>query len=133
MIVSICGKVIYSTSKGIAIECAGIGHFVNCSRRDILRIEIGMECRLRIRQILGDAKNELYGFMSIEDLDMFNTIIKAEMVGPALALKILSEYSASDLVYLIMNDDFQEVEKVQGVGQKALKKIYDQIQKGISK
>jgi len=65
----------------------------------------------------------LFGFIHKQELVLFKELIKANGVGPKLALAILSGMSAKQFINVIENYDIKKLLKLPGVGKKTAERL----------
>lgn len=65
----------------------------------------------------------LYGFITKQERSLFRLLIKANGVGPKLALTILSGMTASEFVGCVERDDIVTLVKLPGVGKKTAERL----------
>jgi len=65
----------------------------------------------------------LYGFITKQERALFRLLIKANGVGPKLALTILSGLTAQEFVSCVERDDIATLVKLPGVGKKTAERL----------
>jgi Holliday junction DNA helicase RuvA len=65
----------------------------------------------------------LFGFLSLEDLEIFKLLITVNGVGPKAGLAILTTYTRDDIVQAIQREDDRLFASVSGIGKKGAGKI----------
>ena len=65
----------------------------------------------------------LTGFLTKEERDIFNILQSVSGIGVKLALLILDEFSISELIDIMIREDFKELSRAKGVGAKVAQKI----------
>lgn len=65
----------------------------------------------------------LYGFLSRQDLKMFNQLLGVNGIGPKAALGILSSLTPDDLRMAIIAEDAKAIAKAPGIGPKTAKRV----------
>jgi Holliday junction DNA helicase RuvA len=65
----------------------------------------------------------LYGFSSMEELDLFNSIIGVSGIGPKGALGILGAVSPSQFVMAVLTDDIKTLSSAPGIGKKTAQRL----------
>jgi Holliday junction DNA helicase RuvA len=70
-----------------------------------------------------DDNMNLFGFASERERDTFFDLLKVDGVGPKLALKILSNITASNLAVVLDDGDLARLEKIPGIGKKTAQKM----------
>jgi len=72
--------------------------------------------------IRADVMN-LFGFLTQDELGMFELLISVSGVGPKAALSIISSLSPSAFALAVITDDAKKLTKAQGVGAKTAQRI----------
>jgi holliday junction DNA helicase RuvA len=65
----------------------------------------------------------LYGFASVDELEMFEMLIQVDGVGPKVGLNILSAASLEVLKRAIVSEDPAPIRRASGVGQRTAAKV----------
>lgn len=73
-------------------------------------------------QVREDAMT-LYGFLSRQDLQMFNELLGVNGIGPKAALGILSTLRPDDLRMAIISEDARAIARAPGIGPKTAKRV----------
>lgn len=81
--------------------------------------EVKLYTSLQVRE---DAMT-LYGFLSRQDLKMFEQLLGVSGVGPKAALGILSTLRADDLRMAIVSGDARAIAKAPGIGPKSAQRV----------
>lgn len=66
---------------------------------------------------------QLYGFLTRDDLEVFQLLLNVNGIGPKAALGVLSGLSADDLRFAVLTDDAKTISKAPGIGGKTAQKI----------
>lgn len=124
MIDSIQGIIQLIDENSIVLEVGGVGIYVDVPA-PVLEASpgIGKQFFLFTRLIIKEDSLNLYGFVSVEQRDLFNTLLKISGVGPRLALAILSYLSPEALQSAIANDQAEILVQVPGIGKKTAERI----------
>ena len=115
------------TSKGcfVTIESSGTGYLLEVGERDFNLFSINENVVQKIYTLLTlreDAMS-LYGFSNKETRDIFQILLSVSGVGAKMAIALLNEFDACDLITLVINGDFKELTRAKGVGPKLAQKI----------
>jgi Holliday junction DNA helicase RuvA len=65
----------------------------------------------------------LYGFVTEEELKMFNYLIGVNGIGPKNAIQILSQMTPDRIVMAVLADDIKELSLAPGIGKKTAAKL----------
>ncbi len=124
MIVSLQGLIQDIDEESIVLETGGVGIRIEVPLSVIdAAPAIGKTFLLYTQLIVREDSFNLYGFLSPEQRDFFNTLIKISGVGPQLGLAILSHLSPEVLHSAVANNQPETLTIVPGIGQKTAEKI----------
>jgi len=108
----------------IVIECGNIGYKIFTSGSTISNIPaIDQQVKIYTHQIVREDFIGLYGFLTREEISMFNLLISINGVGPKAALSLMSIANVSTLKYAIITDDDKLITKAPGIGKKIAQRI----------
>lgn len=65
----------------------------------------------------------LFGFVSKEEMDMFNLLLKVSKIGPKIGIGVLSSLTPRQLNIAIANKDITTLCKAPGIGKKTAERI----------
>jgi Holliday junction DNA helicase RuvA len=65
----------------------------------------------------------MYGFSNKETRDIFQILLSVSGVGAKMAIALLNEFDACDLITFVIDGDFKELTRAKGVGPKLAQKI----------
>ena len=83
----------------------------------------GGEVELDIHTHVREDQLNLYGFASVEELDLFEMLIQVDGVGPKVGLNILSSASLEVLKRAIVSEDAAPIRRASGVGPRTAAKV----------
>ncbi|MDD7794058.1 Holliday junction branch migration protein RuvA [Clostridium sp. 'White wine YQ'] len=108
----------------IIIDNGGIGYKIYTSGTTIAKLpKIEDEVLIYIQQIVREDFIGLYGFITREELEMFNILLTINGVGAKAALSLLSISSVNNLKYAIMTEDEKHIVRAPGIGKKTAQRI----------
>jgi Holliday junction DNA helicase RuvA len=108
----------------VVLDVGGVGYMVSVAagtRQQIPAPGGGVE--LHIHTQVREDQLALYGFASVEELDLFEMLIQVDGVGPKVGLNILSAASLEVLKTAIMNEDAAPIRRASGVGARTAAKV----------
>ncbi|NTS78123.1 Holliday junction branch migration protein RuvA [Catenovulum sp. SM1970] len=129
MIVRLTGTIIEKTPPQCVIDVNGVGYEVNLPMTSFYQLPNGeapgeeTKVTLFIHPIYREDTQALYGFNDKFERDLFKELLKANGVGPKLALAILSALSADEFISAINQGDVSRIVKVPGVGKKTAERL----------
>jgi len=113
------------TREGIVVEASGIGYFIRVPMLTAERLPArGDEVKIHTYLHVKEDLIQLYGFLTRDDLEMFELMLRVNGIGPKGALGILSGMTADDLRFAILAADAKTIAKnAPGVGLKTAQKM----------
>jgi len=75
----------------------------------------------------------LFGFLTVDERDLFEALLRVTKVGPKLALTMLSGMSANDLRQAVSTGDVPRLSTVPGVGRKTAERIVLELRERFAK
>lgn len=107
----------------IVIDNNGIGYKIFTSNNTILDLTIGQVYTIFTEYIVKEDYIALFGFKTLEELNMFKLLISVNGIGPKVSCGILSSMSVDGLKITILNEDVAMLSTSKGVGKKTAQKI----------
>lgn len=124
MIGSVRGELLDRTEAELLVEVNGLGYRVAVTPATVQEVgEVGGTVFLHVHHHRREDAETLYGFTSIEERRVFETLIGTHGVGPALGLAILSVHSPLGLRHVLATDDVAALCLVPGVGKKTAARL----------
>ncbi len=126
MIAHLHGKLAESTPTQVVVDCQGVGYsvFIPLSSYDKLPPR-GSDVKLLTYHhvIAQDGAQQLYGFVTAEEREMFVLLISISGIGPKLAVNILSSTSILALRNAIASADTKTLSTLRGIGKKTAERL----------
>lgn len=125
MIGSLRGELLDRGDSELLVEVAGLGYRVQVTPATVqsLAATDGSQVFLHIHHHQREDAGTLYGFESIDERRVFETLISTHGVGPSLGLAILSVHSPIGLRHVLATDDVAALCLVPGVGRKTAARL----------
>ena len=119
MLYAIEGTLIEKESLFVVIFVNGLSFrvFVPLSTHAMLP-KINEQCRLYTELIIGEKMFKLYGFHTIDEKNLFNSLRKISKIGPQTAVSVLSSLSVEQFYRAISNKDEKILTTIPGIGKK---------------
>jgi Holliday junction DNA helicase RuvA len=121
MIHYIRGKIVFKKEKFVVIENGGIGYKINCSPAVRERMPDQGEIKVLTYLFPKEGSIELYGFLTEEELELFEILNEISGIGPRTALDLSVFGSIEKLKEAMEKGELEH--KVKGVGKKKAQKI----------
>ena len=125
MIGSLRGRLLDRGPDGeLLIEVGGVGHRVQVTPSTSVTIgELDGEVFVHTHHAVREDSETLYGFATIAERRVFESLISAHGVGPALGLAVLSVHGPDALRRAVAEDDVAALCLVPGVGKKTAARL----------
>jgi Holliday junction DNA helicase RuvA len=108
----------------VVVDVGGVGYLVTVPGHTRQSLPPpGGEVDLHIHTHVREDQLALYGFTSVEELDLFEMLILVDGVGPRVGLNILSAASLEVLKRAIMSEDAAPIRRASGVGPRTAAKV----------
>jgi Holliday junction DNA helicase RuvA len=126
MIAFLHGRLAEATPTHVLVDCNGVGYsvFIPLSSYDRLPAA-GAEVRILTHHhvVAHEGTQQLFGFMTAEERDMFRHLISVSGIGPRLAINILSSASIATLRDAIAGGDTGALSALRGIGKKTAERL----------
>lgn len=122
MIAYLNGTIIKKSENYIISNVAEVGYKVEMTARNINKLKLSDIVEIWIYTFVREDAFRLIGFLSQEELDLFEKLLSVSGVGPKVALAIL-EVDKNDIINAINAKKLSDI-KISGVGKKTLEKVH---------
>lgn len=124
MIGQLRGTIIDRQPPHLLLDVNGVGYDVAAPMDTFYHFaDCHSQVRLWIHTVVREDTFALYGFHESNIRDCFRTLIKANGVGPKLALTILSGIAVGGLVQAIHAQDVSRLTAIPGIGKKTAERL----------
>jgi Holliday junction DNA helicase RuvA len=132
MISKIKGTIEYIRDSYAVVDVNGIGYKVFSTPYVLGKISGNKDIDFFIHTYVREDILALYGFLTLEELEMFELLISISGIGPKAAMGILSIADAKTIRTAILNEDPSVLTKVSGVGKKTAERVILELKNKIS-
>ena len=106
------------------VENNGIGYSILCNARTLSILgDLNSEIKIYTKLIHKEDSMTLCGFCHREDRVIFDILTSVSGIGTKVALCLLDEFSGSELIGAVINEDYKLISRTKGVGAKMAQKI----------
>ena len=117
------GKVELLRRPFVIIDVSGVGYKVLVSENVYKKLSLTESIKLFTFTYVRDDALDLFGFMEMEDLDLFESLLTVSGIGPKTALNIFSFGERKDIVEAILRGDTSFFTSVPRLGTKNAQRI----------
>ena len=124
MIASLRGQLKAIRDGAIIVDVGGVGYLVHVTNSLLSEsVASGQIVELYTYTHVRENELALYGFSSLEELDLFLLLIKVNGVGPRMAMTILSTFAPETLRSAIARGDAAALAHIPGIGRKTAERL----------
>ena len=108
----------------VVIDVSGIGYKIFMSANSINTIgELGNIVKVHTHYYVREDNISLYGFITKEELKMFELLLSVSGIGAKSAITMLSNITPSKFALAVISNDVGALKKIPGVGPKSAQRI----------
>ncbi len=112
------------TNTFIVVENNGIGYKIFMSESAIQKLgERGEKIKIHTYYYVKEDNISLYGFLTNEELKMFELLLTVSGIGAKSAIVILSNITPSSFALAVITDDVAKIKQIPGIGAKTAQRI----------
>lgn len=124
MIAYLKGIIVEVTESRLILDVNDIGYLIYISGRDASNMPgRGEEVKIYTYLNVKEDAMQLFGFLSEDDLEMYQLLLNVNGIGPKAALGVLSVLTPDDLRFAVLADDAKAIAKAPGIGNKTAQKL----------
>ena len=124
MIAYLRGRLVRATPESVVLEAGGVGYLVSIPATAREKVgSPGSEMVLHVHTHVREDQLALFGFVSVEELELFQNLIQVDGVGPKAGLAILSAAGLDVLKRAILAEDVAPIRRAPGVGPRTAQKV----------
>lgn len=124
MIAFLKGVLLFKYPDRLVVDVSGVGYEVFMSTDGVARaVDEGQEISLHIHTSVREDAITLFGFIELQEKDLFLTLKTVSGIGPKLGLGILSGMPVDELCDAIASSDVKRLVTLPGVGKKTAERI----------
>ena len=126
------GKILHNSNGSLLIENNGIGYEIACSSAVLRKYASQPQAEVYTYLAVREDGISLYGFISIEEKEMFLKLISVSGVGPKMGITILSNMELGELALKIATSDVKGLSTIKGLGKKTAERIIVELREKFS-
>lgn len=123
MIAYLKGAVQALAASYVIVNVGNVGYKVFTLPPLIVKLKIRDPVAFFVHTYVREDQLSLYGFLSAEDLDLFELLISVSGVGPRMAISLMSSVATAHIRSAIAGGEAAVFTKVSGVGRKTAERI----------
>ncbi len=108
----------------ILVDVGGVFYEVHVPMSTVYQLPaVGRDVSLHTHLVVREDAHLLYGFFTLQERQMFRSLIKVSGVGPKMALAILSGMAVDEFVRTIRVNDIAGLTRMPGIGRKTAERL----------
>lgn len=116
------------------IDVGGVGYAVGMSAKSLSRLPgAGEKVQVFTSLQVREDDMSLYGFLTLEERDLFRQLIEVSGVGPKVALAALSTFEPGEFVAAVLDEDVASISRIPGIGKKTASRIVLELKGSLEK
>jgi Holliday junction DNA helicase RuvA len=124
MIALLRGVLVEKRPNQVIVETGGVGYEVTIPVSTYTNLpQQGAEVRLRVHTHVREDAISLYGFLTLDEKNLFEKLISVTGVGPKLGVTVLSGIPAIDLIHAVRRGEVDRLVRIPGVGRKTAERL----------
>ena len=129
MFAYIKGSLEEKSTNYVVIEVGGIGYKIFMSNMSINEIgELGEKVKVHTHYYVREDNISLYGFLTHEELKMFELLLSVSGIGAKSAIAMLSNITPAGFACAIISNNVALLKKIPGIGPKTAQRIILELQ-----
>jgi len=117
-------KIADKANNYVVIDNNGIGYKIYMSPTAIGKLpDVGENQKIHTYYYVREDNISLYGFLSNEELRMFELLLSVSGIGAKSAIQILSAITPSSFALAVISNDVSKIVKIPGIGKKTAERM----------
>ena len=118
------GKIADKANNYVVIDCNGVGYKIFMASNIIENLpDVGETQKVYTYYYVREDNISLYGFLTNEELRMFELLLSVSGIGAKSAIQILSSITPSSFALAVISNDVSKIVKIPGIGNKTAARI----------
>lgn len=123
MIATLHGLVSEKIANETILLIGGVGYGITLPQNSTDRLQVGQNTKVYVYEHIKEDAHTLFGFISLEDKQLFEQLLRVKNVGPKVAMAVLDLGGSSSVRSAIASGDVKRLQTAKGVGKRAAEQI----------
>lgn len=129
----ISGKIVQSSPAHVVIDNSGVGYFVNISLNTFTILKDKSEAQLFVHENIREDAYNLFGFIDMEERELFRHLISVSGIGPNTARMMMSSMQSNEIKTAILTGNVDNLKAIKGIGLKTAQRIIVELKDKLGK
>lgn len=121
MIDFVRGPLVYKQAHAVIVEVQGIGYQIFVPAK--YSFVEGEEILLYTHFVVREDAHALYGFLTMEERDLFRLLLDVSGIGPKAGMAMLSNGDPQQLITAVKLENIKYLTKMPGIGKKTAQRL----------
>jgi len=127
------GLLIEKRPPRLLVECHGVGYEVDAPMTTIWALpDLNVEVILHTHLVVREDAQSLYGFATLAERELFQSLLKVSGVGAKMALAVLSGMQVDEFVSSVQRGDATRLTALPGIGKKTAERLIVEMRDRVS-
>jgi len=132
MVAYISGKLTFKSPRFITLDVSGIGFKIFVPLSTYYKLpDVNHTTRLFTYLHVKNEVFSLYGFLTEEEMEVFEILLSVASIGPRIATNVLSELSVGEFKSAVLEENLKILTSIPGVGKKIAQRILLEVKEKI--
>lgn len=123
MIALLSGNIVHKSINQIIVDVGGVGYRLLIPLSSFYALPEEGAVRLHVHTHVREDALQLFGFLTMEEKEMFALLLTISGVGPKLALNILSNIPVHELKCALTQGNVKQLSSLPGIGKKTAERL----------
>jgi Holliday junction DNA helicase RuvA len=123
----IAGRLVRKDLTEIVVQTGGVGYVISIPVSTYEKLPGDGDVFVYTHLAARENDLRLYGFATLDERMLFRILLGAKGIGPAGALGILSGTSVEQFARSVIDEDYEALSRIRGVGPKTARRIVAEI------
>jgi Holliday junction DNA helicase RuvA len=123
LIALLSGNIVHKSINQIIVDVGGVGYRLLIPLSSFYALPEEGAVRLHVHTHVREDALQLFGFLTMEEKEMFALLLTISGVGPKLALNILSNIPVQDLKSALTQGNVKQLSSLPGIGKKTAERL----------
>lgn len=118
------GTLTHCTAQKATLEVGGIGYSLYITLATFEKLSsLGSEVQLFTSVVIREDSHKIFGFLTREERDCFETLNEISGIGPRLSIALLGHLTLEELFDAVEQANAKAISKVPGIGKKMAERL----------
>lgn len=118
------GKLALATPTKAVVDINGVGYAIQISLKTFQKLpQLESNVMIYVAPVIREDEHTLYGFLTLEEKNLFYQLTSVSGVGPKTAVTILGHVDVTDFQLAVMQGNAALLSKMPGIGKKTAERL----------